>query len=104
RSKSLGRALGPDAARLLPQALQQAGLQVTVQRSDWILKAGREPTIGLGRALIENWAGAALAVSTDAQADRVSRWRRERLTALASGEIGLGVGHVDVLALPLGHG
>ncbi len=103
QDKSLGRALGPDAADFLPRVLERAGLQVRIERSDWLLTAGCSRSIELGCALIEGWTGAALAISAGVETGWIRRWRRERLAALKDGGIGLGVGHVDVLALPIDH-
>jgi hypothetical protein len=103
RAKGLGDALGPEAARVLPGALRSAGMTVRVDRSDWRLAAGDAETSVLGAALLEDWSRAA-AEMTGSDSARVARWRRERLAALEDGAIGLGVGHVDVVALPQVHG
>lgn len=102
RAKGLGEALGPDAARFLPDALQRAGMAVRVETADWQLFAGKVETMELGAALIEDWCRAAAAATT-AQSGRIERWRRERLAAVEDGALGLGVGHVDVLALAKTH-
>ncbi len=99
RAKGLGEALGPEAASLLPAALRDAGLEVRVEQSDWRLAAGEAGSLRLAAALIEDWARAASEISPGDSA-RIGSWRSERLDALADGAIGLGVGHVDVLALP----
>jgi hypothetical protein len=102
RAKGMGGALGPDAAELLPALLRAAGLEVRVERSDWRLGAGAPGTVELGVALLEDWARAAAEVA-GAEASRIGRWRADRVRALTQGRLGLGVGHVDVLALPGGH-
>lgn len=103
QDKSLGEALGPGAARFLPGALERAGLQVRVERSDWLLAAGCPRSIELGSALLEDWTDAALAASAGAETGWIRRWHRERLAKLENGALGLEVGHVDVLALPIRH-
>jgi hypothetical protein len=102
RAKGLGEALGPDAARVLPDALRRVGMAVHVETADWRLAAGETGTMALGSALIEDWSRAA-AEATSGQSPRIDRWRRERLAALEGGALGLGVGHVDVLALAKAH-
>jgi len=99
RGKGLGAALGPRAASRLPAALEAAGLTVRVERSDWVLRAGQEATATLGTALLEDWARAA-AEQSPAQAATIESWLCRRRGALEAGRIGVGVGHVDVLALP----
>ncbi|NBB91681.1 MAG: methyltransferase domain-containing protein [Gammaproteobacteria bacterium] len=99
RAKGLGEALGPDAAELLPALLRSAGFEVRVERSDWQLAAGAPGTVELGTALLEDWARAAAEVP-GSEASRIGRWREHRTRALRQGRVGLGVGHVDVLALP----
>lgn len=101
-AKGLGEALGPEAAELLPTLLQAAGLEVRVERSDWRLPAGSAGTVALGTALLEDWARAAAEVA-DEDAIWIERWREGRALALENGTLGLGVGHVDVLALPVAH-
>jgi len=101
RGKGLGRALGPDAARLLPLALEQAGLRVHAEPSDWLLAPGRSTTVALGGALLDDWARAA-AEQAPEEAALIEDWHRARHAALVAGEAGVLVGHVDVLALPSG--
>lgn len=102
RAKGLGEALGPEAAELLPALLEAAGLEVRVERSDWRLPAGSPGAVGLGTALLDDWARAAADVE-DGEVSWITRWRQDRSLALKNGTLGFGVGHVDVLALPGGH-
>ncbi|MEE4331720.1 MAG: class I SAM-dependent methyltransferase [Wenzhouxiangella sp.] len=99
RAKGLGDALGPDAARELPIALNTAGFDVMGRASDWRLRAGEPQTLTLGKALLDGWRDAVLESAPEAST-RVGRWHERRTRALAAGRIGLRVGHVDVLGLP----
>ncbi len=99
RAKGLGQALGPDAAQRLPELLEAAGLRVWSERADWQLAAGTARTRRLGASLLDDWASAAIE-QTDGSPDRIRSWQRERQQALERGDLGLGVGHIDVLALP----
>lgn len=99
QAKGLGAALGPDAADCLPRALSAAGFDVTTRTSDWILRAGQPLTRALGEALLDGWRDAVLETAPSKR-DRVRRWHQRRLAALSAGQIGLRVGHVDVLGLP----
>lgn len=103
RAKGLGAALGPEAARMVPAALDSVGMQVQVDRADWHLAAGLTTTAALGEALLEDWAGAALEQSPE-DAQSIEAWLRRRRAGLEAGTVGIGIGHVDVLALPLAHG
>jgi hypothetical protein len=99
RGKGLGRALGPDAASVLPAALGEAGLDVRVERSDWLLAPGEAAAVSLGCSLLEDWARAA-AEQSPRKAENIRAWHRARQAALDAGQAGVLVGHVDVLALP----
>lgn len=99
REKGLGESLGPQAAAVLPAALQAAGMRVRVERSDWRLAAGDPATPELAAALLEDWARAAVEQGSGEE-DVVEDWRVRRHAGLVNGELGLGVGHVDILALP----
>jgi hypothetical protein len=99
RDKGLGESLGPQAAAVLPAALDSAGMRVYVERSDWRLAAGDSATPGLAAALLDDWARAA-AEQAGREQDAVEDWRKCRRAGLETGALGLGVGHVDVLALP----
>lgn len=50
-------------------------------------------------SLIDGWAAAAREHSPDAAA-RIDDWQIQRRQAVASGELGIWVGHRDLLALP----
>ena len=99
QDKGLGAALGPDAARQLPEILGMAGFSVETAASDWHLAAGTRLARQLGTALLQGWADAALQAGPE-QAQRLARWQRQRRDGLVSGQLGVRVGHIDVLGLP----
>lgn len=99
RDKGLGAALGPAAARLLPRVFAAHGFEVDTWPSDWELPAGDALTRRLGPPLLQGWRDAAIEQAPEA-ATRIDLWHERRQSELAAGELGLRVGHVDVLALP----
>lgn len=98
-AKSLGQALGPDAAPALASALTAVGFRVRLAASDWILRAGDPSTLGLGRELLAGWA-AAVRQLDELPASAIDAWQTRRLAGLEAAELGLRIGHVDLLALP----
>ncbi|WP_376696816.1 class I SAM-dependent methyltransferase [Wenzhouxiangella sp. EGI_FJ10305] len=99
RGKGMGESLGPEAAAVLPVTLEQAGLDVRVDQSDWRLGAGDARTLALALALLDGWMRAAVEQSPG-DAAWIESWHRSRRAQLEKGCIGLVVGHVDVIALP----
>jgi SAM-dependent methyltransferase len=92
--KGFGAALGPDAAAHLAERLAAEGRAVALETADWRLGPADGPLL---RATLEGILAAARAVVQDA---RVEHWARLRHRQLAAGELGLSVGHVDLLAPP----
>jgi hypothetical protein len=92
--KGFGPALGPDAAFHLAARLEAAGHQVATATSDWQLGAGDGPLL---EATLEGVIAAAAEIEDDR---RLAGWAAQRRRQLARGDLGLMVGHVDVLALP----
>jgi SAM-dependent methyltransferase len=92
--KGFGPALGPDAAFHLAARLEAAGHQVATATSDWQLGAGDGPLL---EATLEGVIAAAAEIEDDR---RLTGWAAQRRRQLARGDLGLMVGHVDVLALP----
>jgi hypothetical protein len=86
RDKGLGPALGPDAPRHLISLLRNAGYRVDTAPSDWEL--GPEDGAMLA-GMIDGFA----AITPAAE-----RWAARRRAQAKAGELGLLVGHVDVLA------
>jgi hypothetical protein len=92
-------ALGPDAVRALAERLS-ADFEVELAPSDWLLPAGSEEAGSLGIELLDGWAEVAQEIcASTRQADR-SAWHAERRQAIERGQLGLRVGHLDLLALP----
>ena len=99
RDKGLGAALGPDAASVLAKRLAAHGLEVSTEPSDWRLAPGEPLSLALGRELMSGWRLAALEQAPQ-DSTRIESWHRRRQADLAAGRLGLGVGHLDILALP----
>ena len=98
RNKGMGSALGPAAGAVADAVFKRAGYRTWLAASPWHLGAD---DAAAARALVEDWAQAALEV--DAPADhgqRVRRWARRRKRTIAHSAFRLTVGHVDLLALP----
>jgi SAM-dependent methyltransferase len=96
RDKGLGPALGPAAGRAAEELFRRRGYRTWLQPSMWTL--GPDDA-ALARALVTGWAAAAAEEHPD-EADEVRSWADRRAAAVAAGDFGLVVGHVDLLALP----
>jgi hypothetical protein len=92
--KGFGPALGPDAAAHLAGRLEAIGHRVTSAKSDWRLGPADQPLL---EAMLD---GVIAAVAEIEQGNRLDLWADQRRRQLAGGELGLTVGHVDLLALP----
>lgn len=105
QSKGLGwgKALGPEAVTALKKALERRGFHVELAASDWRIAADTDQARGLGRALLEDW-HQAVADTGQLDSRELATWLRMRRAALATGQLGLVVGHQDLLALPSGPG
>ena len=99
RDKGLGEALGGEAHRALYHALAAQGYDVEEASTPWRLAAGSHAYQPLVSSLINGWAEAATEQAPDA-AMRIAEWRTARLDAVERGQIGVWVGHRDLLALP----
>ncbi|RUR53218.1 glycosyltransferase family 4 protein [Vreelandella populi] len=99
RDKGLGDALGGQAHQALVDALEQANYHVELASTPWRLAAENPAHQPLMRALIEGWAEAATEQAPEA-ATRIGEWREQRMRSVACGEVGIWVGHCDLLALP----
>ena len=92
--KGFGPALGPDAASHLAARLEAAGHRVSTATSDWRLGPDDRPLL---EAMLDGVIAAAAEIEDDR---RLAGWDAQRRVQLAQGELGLTVGHVDLLALP----
>jgi SAM-dependent methyltransferase len=92
--KGFGPALGPDAAAHLAARLEVFGHKVTAARSDWQLGPADRPLL---EAMLDGVIAAAGEIREDRQ---LASWAEQRRRQLARGELGLTVGHVDLLAVP----
>jgi hypothetical protein len=92
--KGFGPALGPDAATYLADRLSARGCAVTMERADWRLGPSDQALL---RATLEGMIEAVREIASD---DCLQRWAAQRRDQLASGDLRLTVGHVDLLALP----
>jgi SAM-dependent methyltransferase len=93
--KGFGPALGPGAAIYARKAFERAGFTVHDFTSDWQLDASDRE---LQQALLEGWLDAAREQAVDP--GLLSDWARRRFEQIAAGELGVRVGHRDLLALP----
>ncbi|WP_404296494.1 class I SAM-dependent methyltransferase [Halomonas sp.] len=99
RDKGLGPALGGQAPAVLTAAMTAAGYRVESAATPWHLAAGERELLPLAEQLLQGWHDAALEQAPEEQS-RLERWHSRRLAGLAAGELGLTVGHRDMLALP----
>ncbi|SDO16524.1 glycosyltransferase [Vreelandella arcis] len=103
RDKGLGDALGGQAHATLVAAFEGQNYRVEEADTPWQLAAGDTDLETLMTSLVDGWAAAA-SEQTPAAAESIESWRAQRCQALASGELGIWVGHRDLLALPRGEG
>lgn len=94
--KGFGRAAGPEAASTARAAFTRLGYDTDETASDWVVT---EDQRDLQRALLEGWAGAALALAPQ-HAALIERWTARRLEHVAAGRSRLIVGHVDLAGWP----
>jgi len=92
-------ALGPDALEALADLLSE---HFVVERrpSDWRLSADAPEGCSLAIELLEGWASAAQAVDSSLTPLAIESWRADRRRRIERGDLGLYVGHQDLLALP----
>ena len=95
--KGFGGALGPAATETAQRLFLDAGYQVRVEPSDWLLSPDER---SLQRALVDGWAQAAAEMAPD-QSEAIERWRTRRLAHVEHGRSRLQVGHQDLAAWPI---
>lgn len=93
-----GPAAGPDAADGAVRCFVEAGYQVQIAPSDWVLDARER---GLQQGLIDGWARAAAEIAPGA-ASAIAGWRVRRLGHVEAGRSRVVVGHQDLAAWPNG--
>lgn len=99
RDKGLGQALGGEAPAILATLMREGGYRVESAATPWVLVAGESGMLPLAEALVAGWYDAALEQATGEE-KRLQNWRERRLAGLKRGELGITVGHLDLLALP----
>jgi hypothetical protein len=93
--KGFGPALGPDAARIAPEWLRDAGFTVIEGRSDWLFGAD---DVAIQMEMLAGWAGAARDIGVNAAI--VAKWLGERRGHVSAGRSQIRVGHIDFFAVP----
>ena len=101
RDKGFGAALGPMANLKAEAAFRSANYQVWLLQSRWRLGPADSKVVN---RLISGWESAAVehSVSESRPEDRhrFHLWAERRREAVAQGDFGLTVGHLDLVALP----
>lgn len=92
------RRLGPDAGPAAVEAFTRHGMTVTTRPSPWRLGPAEAE---LAEEWLRGWISAACAQRPGLGAPAV-RYLRRRLVARAAGVLRVSVGHVDLLARPIG--
>jgi SAM-dependent methyltransferase len=95
--KGFGPALGPDAARTVPERFSRAGFAVIAGRSDW--RFGPHD-LNIQMEMLAGWSGAAREIGVDSSI--LEQWLHERQDHVAAGRSQMQVGHIDFFATPTG--
>lgn len=96
RTTVRGRLLGPDAVAAAAEAFRTRGAEVVVAASPWRLGPA---DADLAVEWLEGWVAAASELEPGLAAE-ADLYRRRRLREAAAGELGVVVGHADLLVLP----
>ena len=96
RDKGLGPALGPSAGSVAQACFRAAGYRTWFRPSPWCLGSSHTT---LAKALVDGWERAAVEERPE-QEREIGAWANRRREQLAGHEVGVTVGHVDMLALP----
>jgi hypothetical protein len=96
--KEFGIALGPAAAAYARERFEARGYEVVQGSSDWLLQPD---DIAIQQALFAGWAAVAEQGAT-LSSDPVCAWLSRRRSHLAAGRSTAVIGHVDMLARPMG--
>ncbi|KPQ21416.1 glycosyltransferase [Halomonas sp. HL-93] len=100
RDKGLGEAQGGHAHATLAAAFEGVNYRIEEANTPWQLSVEDAAHRPLMASLIDGWATAASEHAPEA-AVRIANWAVQRCHAVASGELGIWVGHRDLLALPM---
>ncbi|MTI00011.1 class I SAM-dependent methyltransferase [Roseibium sp. RKSG952] len=93
--KGFGTALGPDAAHVAARLFREAGYEVVTGTSDW--NAGDDASEFL-EMLCSGWVDVGVQVALDKS--RLEEWHSTRACQIATGQLQMGVGHIDLAAFP----
>ena len=96
RMTKRGRLLGPDAVAAALESLERRGADVHVRPSPWLLGAAEAE---LEAEWLTGWIRAACARSAGLEA-AAGAYASRRLAEARAGELGVTVGHTDLLVLP----
>jgi Methyltransferase domain len=98
RDKGFGPALGPTAAAAAIASLNAVGYVVVQGTSDWVFDTDDRE---IQAEVLSGWATAARE-SGDVDVGEIAGWLTRRRELLAAGRATMQVGHIDVLARPIG--
>jgi len=98
RDKGLGPALGPLAGAVAEACFRDVGYQTWIRPSPWCLGSSHT---ALTTALVDGWERAAVEERPDLGRE-IRAWAHRRREQLGAQAVGVTVGHVDMLALPMG--
>jgi hypothetical protein len=96
--KGFGPALGPTAAASAVERFEHFGFAVLQGRSDWVLGPDDHD---IQNALLVGWLETATQ-TTELSVFELSGWLDRRQRHLADGRSNMRIGHVDILATPIG--
>jgi hypothetical protein len=97
-NKGFGPALGPAAASFAVAQFAKLGYSVVHGASDWVIGADDR---NMQMEIFAGWAGAAREIGDVSLADTIA-WLTRRRDAVSGGCSSIHVGHVDILARPIG--
>jgi len=98
RDKGFGAALGAQAAAHAIARFAAVGYHVVQGQSDWMFEPQDR---AIQNEVLAGWAAAAGELG-DLGDERIGRWLARRRALIAAGQSRLRVGHIDLLATPMG--
>jgi hypothetical protein len=96
RDKGFGPALGPEAVTQAVKRFERVGYRVTQGAANWVF-GPRDRDIQ--NEILAGWAAAAREVD-NLPTERIIAWFTRRRELVADKRAGMGVGHIDLFALP----